>query len=449
MDDIKTFNSTVPGESHKASKKPCQDSSKCFEDKDSDLYIVTVSDGHGGVSYFRSEKGSDFLTTIVIESVKQFVNETELDFTDTPFSQVPARSTELAQWNEAKGKGIGIKQRVVNNYDKAFHHLFSSIVSQWYEIIEKDWRNNPPTEEEYDFFKVPKSTINKFQNGDNIEEVYGCTLITFVRTKTYWFAFQLGDGKCISFDEFANWSEPILWDKACYSNVTTSICESNPIDSFRYSYGNKCSFPVAVFIASDGLDDSYGSDLEDLSLLYNVFSRSFVNDGFETTVKEITEYLPILSKQGSRDDMSLAGIIDLKKTKKIYPLLIEKEIEKETEKLSFLDAKISKKEANVKEIKTRLNQEESINKRLNNDIKKTETKLQKITKEIISLNSDKEKNENKLITFGKNNTNVKAKIADEKAKLASEQAFLDKTLKEKELIHKKICELRVQLDEKI
>lgn len=63
--------------------------------------------------------------------------------------------------------------------------------------------------------------------GYKLEKIYGCTLMAYVRTNKYWFAFHLGDGKMISFDEEAQWKEPVLWDDRCFLNKTTSICDAD------------------------------------------------------------------------------------------------------------------------------------------------------------------------------------------------------------------------------
>ena len=168
--------------------------------------------------------------------------------------------------------------------------------------------------------QVPNKNIHIFNEGKNIEQAYGCTLITYAQTNNYWFSFQIGDGKCVVFEENGNWKEPIPTDDNCIGNITTSLCQSNAIDSFRYCYSGEKN-PATVFLSSDGIDDSYS--MKDLSFFYKLIIQEFVNSGFDKTYEQIKMSLPIISKKGSQDDMSLAGVIDFNKAKQIYNLLKE------------------------------------------------------------------------------------------------------------------------------
>ena len=112
---------------------------------------------------------------------------------------------------------------------------------------------------------VPKEQIEAFERTDSnghrtgIEQTYGCTLMCFASTRTYWFAFHIGNGKCVAISvdsgRIEN-SEPVPWDEKCLRNVTTSLCDPEALEKFRYCYGGKDTLPLAVFLGSDGIDDS-------------------------------------------------------------------------------------------------------------------------------------------------------------------------------------------------
>ena len=93
-------------------------------------------------------------------------------------------------------------------------------------------------------------------------------------------------------------------------NVTTSICDSDARDEFRFYISEK--MPVAVFCGSDGIDDSYATP-EEVYALYRSILKIFIELGAEVGKKEIMEYLPVLTKRGSGDDVSVALIIDMEK----------------------------------------------------------------------------------------------------------------------------------------
>ena len=98
-------------------------------------------------------------------------------------------------------------------------------------------------------------------------------------TDEYSFGLQIGDGKCVYIDADGKFSEPIPWDENCQLNVTTSICDSDAIDEFRYFVTENT--PTAVFIGSDGIDDSYASD-EELYALYRSILKIFIENGLVT-----------------------------------------------------------------------------------------------------------------------------------------------------------------------
>ena len=63
------FNHHCQGESHKKNdNKPCQDYSISYADND--IAIAIVSDGHGGDRYFRSHFGSQFVSEIIFDTIK-------------------------------------------------------------------------------------------------------------------------------------------------------------------------------------------------------------------------------------------------------------------------------------------------------------------------------------------------------------------------------------------
>ena len=108
--------------------------------------------------------------------------------------------------------------------------------------------------------------------------------------------------------------QPVPWDCNCFQNYTTSLCNTEPVKLFRYAFDGTGQFPAAVFCCSDGIEDSYGDyeiDPKKLHGFYRGLLDQFVKVGEETTLKKIENFLPVLSEKGSRDDMSLAAIINL------------------------------------------------------------------------------------------------------------------------------------------
>ncbi len=306
---MKCFDYHCQGESHKATDKVCQDYSYSHVD-DSGLAIAIVCDGHGGKHYFRSDVGARYATEIIAANVRAFVeNIDETMLVGQPFTQQATVQSDIARQDFRKEKPI----------DKAFRQLFASIIGQWQQRIEQHAAANPLTEKENT--QVEEQYRKEFLSGYKLEKIYGCTLMACVFTPRYWFAFHLGDGKMISFDEEAQWKEPVLWDDNCFLNRTTSICDTDALNEFRYTYQGDGGFPIAVFLGSDGMDDSFGEE-NNLVNFYVKVAKSLVTNGHDATFADIQDSLPVLSKRGSQDDMSVACLYNEARLEAALPKFI-------------------------------------------------------------------------------------------------------------------------------
>lgn len=295
------FYDSCQGESHIESNKVCQDAS--YSEVNERMSIAIVCDGHGGVRYFRSDIGAQKAIEATKQCVSSFVDNIDIKaFAGKPFTQ------KLAITSEAKA-GQPTKDTIT---DKAFRQLFSSIIYNWREAIGKHAAETPLSEKEKS--DIEEKYINDFINGIGLEKTYGCTLMCYVKTDTYWFAFHIGDGKCIAFDNEGKWSEPIPWDEQCFLNKTTSLCDSSALDEFRYCYCGDGTSPMAVFLGSDGIDDSFG-ETENMINFYVQILKLLANEEEDKTNAIIKETLPELSKIGSKDDMSIACVYDNERLK--------------------------------------------------------------------------------------------------------------------------------------
>ncbi len=330
---IESYNFSCQGESHKVDNKPCQDASfsAVYEDG---LAIAIVCDGHGGERYFRSDVGSRMATEVISESVKTFVENIDKGmFVGQPFTAVEAiTSDEIVK-----------KQTPI---DKALRQLFSSIIYQWNQKIADHAANTAISEWEQQH--VPQKYLDELHTSETFEKLYGCTLMVYVQTTDYWLAFHLGDGKCISFHQEGDlWQMPIPWDERCFLNKTTSLCDSNAINEFRYCYEGDGHFPIAVFLGSDGMDDSFGED-PNLVNFYIQVVKMLVTEGREATIKSIESDLPQLSKIGSKDDMSVAFIYNIDELKAHITDFIQFQIDIVVESIHQIDERIEKLRGKLK-----------------------------------------------------------------------------------------------------
>lgn len=261
------------GYNHIKSDKVCQDSSGHYSD---DLMaVIVVADGHGGDNYPRSDRGSKFAVEATIAAVREFVKTVEENAID-----------------------------ISDDSDCYLEQLAKNILANWYAAVDLDLEMYPFLEEE--LLLVDEKYKNRYMSGEKQEKAYGTTLIAACHTKDYWFGLQIGDGKCVCIAKDSSMFEPIPWDDDCKANITTSICDSEAIDEFRYSFMREC--PVATLMGTDGIEDSYANS-EELYVLYRSILIIFADHGRETVNNDIQTFLPGLSRKGSGDDVSVAGIV--------------------------------------------------------------------------------------------------------------------------------------------
>lgn len=265
-----TFHHTCIGSSHLTSGRPCQDAS--FSGTIGNLHLAIVSDGHGGERYVRSEYGARFAVDAAREIILQ---------------------SALMPWQDPSERLLYIEE----------------LVSLWKLKVMSHYMSHPlsPTEQSIIYRSL---AIEHILSTQEIYTLYGCTLMAACIHEDGWFAFQIGDGKCVTIHPTPSYttltSEPIPDDERCFLNMTTSLCEAFAESSFRYAGGDKDSIPSAIFLGTDGIDTSWGSKelLHDfyLEILKHCSSR-------ETILQELREVLPKLSEKGSHDDMSIAALV--------------------------------------------------------------------------------------------------------------------------------------------
>ena len=323
---MQEIHSTCQGESHKATNKVCQDYS--FVEITEGHTIAIVCDGHGGERYFRSDIGSEVAAEVTAECLRFFFEGIDKNvFLGQPFTQHSALSTEVKNNDYHKGTEI----------EKVMRQLFSSIIYNWREKILSHAIATPLTENEVAI--VPKEAQQEFTNNVGHEKTYGCTLMCYAQTPDYWLAFHIGDGKCIAFDEEGKWSEPIPWDDKCFLNKTTSLCDSAAIDEFRFCYAGNGTFPLSIFLGSDGIDDSFG-ETPNMINFYIQILKTIVNSSLDEAKTSLVEALPELSKIGSKDDMSVACVFDENRLPNVIPQLIGWQRDNVKEQIDAVNSRI-------------------------------------------------------------------------------------------------------------
>lgn len=304
MTPYKSFSYSAKGATHDESV-PCQDCAGYYEDDR--MAVAIVADGHGSPQYFRSNIGSQLAVEVAKESIKKFIEDSS-----------GLKEPDIFK-NIFKNQ-YGIYATTTGNGQKPlFNRLINNIIFEWREKV-SEHEKGAPLSEAPELEAIEEKYRNKYRNDierQYFSHAYGTTLIAVVVTKEYWFGFHVGDGRCEVLFENGEWAQPIPWDDRCFLNSTTSLCDDDASERARVWYGpteEDRRRPVALFVNSDGVDDSYSVDEEvkqkQLERLYRSVVLSFAKDGFECTKGQLQELIERFANSGSRDDASISGIID-------------------------------------------------------------------------------------------------------------------------------------------
>jgi serine/threonine protein phosphatase PrpC len=310
MPEYRSFACFTIGANHVKNGLPCQDHAGSYDRYDEEkLSIAAVADGHGSSRYFRSDIGSKFAVEHAIRNIKEFVS-------------VNSFSKENVCSNDTLEK---------------LRRLAGSIIGSWMETVESDEKAHPFKEDER-VQELEEKYKDRYLGDPElryIHQAYGATLIAVAMTESYWFGIHVGDGKCQVLFEDGSWAQPIPWDNKCFLNKTTSLCDENVLLNFRYWFGyqdsknNAFDFaygpdsedtdsekkpaarPSAIFINTDGVDDSYPvhENEKHLESLYNTVVSSIAKEGFDATGAQIPALAKKFADEGSLDDVSIAGVV--------------------------------------------------------------------------------------------------------------------------------------------
>lgn len=261
------------GLSHINNHMECEDYSLSFGDDN--LSVAVICDGHGDKNCFRSALGAKIGCEIAVKKARQF--------------------------QQYLSKDLGCEN---TDFDILLHELEEDIVNLWRQSVLSDAQENPFTEEELTPLSANVQEI--YRNHQRMEKAYGCTLILAVIMQDYWYALQIGDGKCVALYDDGVYVESIPADEEnCVGNRSTSICGSHALEDFRH-YWSQIK-PLAVYVSSDGIEESF--DEKGLFNFYYSITHWVQNDGKEMAERQIEDLLPKISEGGSGDDVSIAGIV--------------------------------------------------------------------------------------------------------------------------------------------
>lgn len=285
MEQFYSFACSHIGSSHQKSGTVLQDASASF---DRERYcLIAVSDGHGSANFTRSDRGAQFACQVTAEAVEAFMQDADLRALASPFRR-----------------------------DAVVTQLCKNILLRWSQAVARDCEAHPFTEQEVE--KVQEKYRAAYLAGERQEHAYGATLQLALITEDFFLAIRNGDGQCVIVDEKGRFSAPVPENEKCEASFTTSLCDENAIEDFRYYYDNRV--PCGVFLGSDGIENSY-TGMEELFALYRNICRKAVSGGAEAASGQVAQALAVITERGSGDDVSIAGIFHMPALETLGPVL--------------------------------------------------------------------------------------------------------------------------------
>ena len=279
MSSYISFSVTVRGSSHVDAGTVCEDSSAHFDD--GTIHIAAVADGHGDPACFRSGTGAGMAAETAVEQLRSFAET------------LPESETELL-----------FRPR---SFRALTRHLAFNLIGTWRERVLAHFDSNPPTQEE-----LAASGQSKKSRlvGMDIDHAYGTTLIACLITEKYMLALQQGDGRCVVIRQSGKIDQPVPWDSRCAGRCTTSLCNDDAVDACRFYVSDQRTDPVvAVYVLTDGVEDSYRT-MDGVSAFCGKLTSRCVENGVESLSAQLEQELSDFSRRGSRDDVSVAAILD-------------------------------------------------------------------------------------------------------------------------------------------
>lgn len=261
------YGKSVKGASHIRSGMPCQDSFR-IEEVSPDLSILAIADGHGSDKSPKSKNGSMIAVNVFCSVMSNYLLNYSMSLNDLV--------TYLNRDGQLK--------------------FSQDICEEWQRRVRESYN---------------KSKEEKPLNEDGsvkweeVYRLYGTTLLGLLVTKTFVFAFQIGDGDIVMVDKES--ISPVVETEKILGTETHSLSK---VDAWKRAVtvvrrrDVEAGKPYLYMMSTDGFVNSYLSEADHEKSCRDYYDM-IAEHGFDAVCGNMEKWLTETSELGCGDDITL------------------------------------------------------------------------------------------------------------------------------------------------
>ncbi|MCE0498983.1 MAG: protein phosphatase 2C domain-containing protein [Methylacidiphilales bacterium] len=271
------ISASVRGNWHEQSGQKNQDAVRLKNPRTAaDALLIAVSDGHGSMRSFRSDRGSVLAAECALRLLKNFARRTG---PSVPLSRVRRQAQQ--RWPQ-------------------------ELVAAWRRAVRADLIRDPFSPIDFAAFPESPPVIKPGAEPPRIAYLaYGATLIVVAVTRRYILYAQLGDGDILTVGGDGKVSRPLKRHHKFYANETASLCTSEALSEFQVRVDPvRAGRPALIMLSTDGYANCFGNDEGFFSVGADLLAYTR-RHGAVFVDENLAKWLRDSSRDGSGDDITV------------------------------------------------------------------------------------------------------------------------------------------------
>jgi serine/threonine protein phosphatase PrpC len=241
-----------------------------------DALVIAVSDGHGSLRSFRSDRGSAMATECALRLLTRFARRTG---PGVPLSRV--RHLAQKRWP-------------------------GELIAAWKRAVRADLDREPFTAIDFAAFPDSPPVIKPgAEPPPGAYLAYGATMIAVVVTRRYLLYAQLGDGDIITVHDDGSVTRPLQRHHQFFANETASLCSFDAVQEFQVRVEPlRAGVPSLIMLSTDGYANCFGDDKGFFTVGADLLNYSR-RHGATFVGQNLAGWLKESSRDGSGDDITV------------------------------------------------------------------------------------------------------------------------------------------------